>query len=231
MQFSLPESLALILVGLVLLLAGLQRSTFKILGGNISATVWYARVLFVIVGLLCLVLGFFSLLPDGGTTVVQNSDVPTLTPTSRTEADVPERVPTAAPTSPPTLTPNPVSESMSAADYVTRGLAYYEQGQYEQAIADYDRAIDLNPDDARPYNNRGNAYSKQGQYEQAIADYDRAIDLNPDDAPAYYNRGLAYRQQGQHERAIADFERYLELSTDPTFRERAEQILRELGAR
>ncbi len=199
MQFSLPESLALILVGLVLLLAGLQRSTFKILGGNISATVWYARVLFVIVGLLCLVLGFFSLLSDGGTTVVQNSDVPTLTPTSRTEADVPERIPipTAAPTSPPTLTPNPVSESMSAADYVTRGLAYYEQGQYEQAIADYDRAIDLNPDYAL----------------------------------AYYNRGLAYKQQGQYERAIADFERCLELSTDPTFRERAEQILRELGAR
>ena len=89
-------------------------------------------------------------------------------------------------------------------------------GQHFAAIADYDIAIRLNPDDADAYYNRGNAKSKTsvntsppsqilispsasmrrcaylGQaHFAAIADYDIAIRLNPDDADAYNNRGNA----------------------------------------
>jgi tetratricopeptide (TPR) repeat protein len=42
--------------------------------------------------------------------------------------------------------------------YNNRGLAYADLGQYKQAIKDYDRAIELNPEDAKAYNNRGIAY-------------------------------------------------------------------------
>ena len=61
--------------------------------------------------------------------------------------------------------------------------------QYKEAIADYDKAIELNPKDAKAYYNRGNAKHQLKQYKEAIADYDKAIELNPKDANAYNNRG------------------------------------------
>jgi len=50
-------------------------------------------------------------------------------------------------------------------------------------------------------------------------------------AEAYYNRGLAYKHKGEKEKAIADFRKFLELSSDPYWRRKAEEHLRELGAR
>ena len=46
-------------------------------------------------------------------------------------------------------------------------------------LKDYDRAIALNPNDARAYNNRGYTYQLLKQYQQAIEDYDRALAINP----------------------------------------------------
>lgn len=57
------------------------------------------------------------------------------------------------------------------------------------AVADYDRAIALNPKYAGAYKSRGNARVKQGDLDGAIADYDRAIELVPDYAEAYFKRG------------------------------------------
>ena len=60
-----------------------------------------------------------------------------------------------------------------------------------KSLADYDRAIQLNPYNAKAYYNRGNAKSALGKNQEAIADYDRAIKLDSNFADAYYNRGLA----------------------------------------
>ena len=67
--------------------------------------------------------------------------------------------------------------------------AKYELKQYKEAIADYDKAIELNPKDADTYYNRGAAKNHLKQHKEAIADYDKAIELDPKDADAYYNRG------------------------------------------
>ena len=112
--------------------------------------------------------------------------------------------------------------------YFGRGLTYGILGDYERAIADYDKAIELDPKDAAAYYNRGLAYADKGEYERAIADYDKAIELDPKDANPYYGRGLIYKGQGEKEKAIADFEKFLELATDPYWRGKAEEILRDL---
>ena len=70
-----------------------------------------------------------------------------------------------------------------------RGIVYDHKGEYDRAIADYDRAIELVPNDATAYNNRGVAYGKKGDYDRAIRDYDQAIRLKPDHANAFINRG------------------------------------------
>ena len=54
-----------------------------------------------------------------------------------------------------------------------------------RAIEDYDKAIELDPNDAEAYNDRGSSYHRLGQNERAIEDYDEAIKLDPDNAEAY----------------------------------------------
>ena len=47
---------------------------------------------------------------------------------------------------------------MNAEAYYNRGIAYGDKGEYDKAIEDYSKAIELNPEYAEAYNNRGNAY-------------------------------------------------------------------------
>lgn len=77
------------------------------------------------------------------------------------------------------LTPPP---PVSAKDYFTRGLTYYAQGDYDRAIADFDKAIQLEPDFAKAYSNRGSAYKSKGEKYKAIADFKKVLDLTDDPA-------------------------------------------------
>ena len=61
---------------------------------------------------------------------------------------------------------------------------------YDESIADLNKAAKLMPDVAYIYYNRGNLQAISGRLPEAFDDYTRAIELNPDFAEAYYNRGL-----------------------------------------
>ena len=91
-------------------------------------------------------------------------------------------------------------------------IAYYNQGnakadsdEYSEAIADYDRAIELKSDFAKAYNNRGDVNQILKRHSEAIADFDRAIELKPNYVRAYYNRGQAYASLKEKEKARQDF--------------------------
>jgi tetratricopeptide (TPR) repeat protein len=96
--------------------------------------------------------------------------------------------------------------------FTNRGDMYANQGQYDLAIAEYNRAVELNPGYAEAFNNRGGMYANKRQYDLAFADFNRALELNPSYAEAFNNRGFAYASQGQYEQAIADVNRALELN-------------------
>ena len=121
------------------------------------------------------------------------------------------------------------TEKLDAEAYVYRGISAYDRGDLDQAIANYDQAIALDPQFAIAYNNRGNAYYYKGDLDQAIADCDQAIALDPQYAAAYNNRGLAYYDQGNLDQAIADFERALDLALSPDLKQYVEEKLEELG--
>ena len=63
-------------------------------------------------------------------------------------------------------------------------------GRYEDALQDYDRALEIDPNLANGYINRGSAYSHLGQYEKAIADYEKGLELDPeiDEPPGFLKR-------------------------------------------
>ena len=95
---------------------------------------------------------------------------------------------------------------MTAEEYNSRGNTYYDQGKYDLAIADYTRAIQLNPKYNVAYNNRGYAYNNQGKYDLAIADYTKAIQLDPERAYYYNIRGAIYEKQKEYEKALDDYD-------------------------
>jgi len=79
------------------------------------------------------------------------------------------------------------------------------------SIADYNKPIELSPDNADAYYKRGNDYGEMGEYSKAIADYNKVIELRPNHLSAYYNRGCAYSEIGEYGKAIADYNKAIEL--------------------
>ena len=67
-------------------------------------------------------------------------------------------------------------------DHFNHGLTYATSEQYEAALEEFSRAIELDPDDAQAYSNRGTAYHQLQQYEGALEDFGRAIELDPTNA-------------------------------------------------
>ena len=72
---------------------------------------------------------------------------------------------------------------------------------YEAAIADCDKAIQIDPEDANTYNNRAAARLALGNFEEAILDLNRSIEIDSEDADAYNNRGLVKIRRGESEAA------------------------------
>ncbi|MEG3440421.1 toll/interleukin-1 receptor domain-containing protein, partial [Pannus brasiliensis CCIBt3594] len=107
-----------------------------------------------------------------------------------------------------------VIPKLSAEEFLDRGLAKYNSGDYQGAIADFDRAIQLQPDYANAYYNRGRAKYKSEDKQGAIADNDRAIQLQPDLAGAYNTRGVAKYDSGDYPGALADYDRAIQLKPD-----------------
>lgn len=95
--------------------------------------------------------------------------------------------------------------------FTNRGSAYYNKGEYDKAITDFNEAIDLDPKSLLAFVNRGLAYHYKKEYDKAINDYTKAIELNPKDAEIFYNRGLAYGSKGEYNKAIDDFNKSIDL--------------------
>jgi len=85
-------------------------------------------------------------------------------------------------------------------------LAFGHKGRYDRAIADYDAAIRLTPDDWIALRGRCYAQAIFNRTAPAVADCDRALQLRPDDPSALSNRGFAYLRGHDYERAIADYD-------------------------
>jgi tetratricopeptide (TPR) repeat protein len=103
----------------------------------------------------------------------------------------------------------------TAQTYFNRGVESSEKGDFREAISNFNKAIDVNPEFVVAYLNRGYSYSRRGEFDKAIADYTKAIELNPRYAVAYHNRGFVYRRMGEYDRAILDFTKSIEI--DPKY--------------
>jgi tetratricopeptide (TPR) repeat protein len=88
-------------------------------------------------------------------------------------------------------------------------------GKYTEAMADCNKAIELDPKLSAAYDSRAQIHNRLGHYAEAIADCDKAIALNQKEAAAYNTRGYAYYKLGKTKinlrRAIADYDMAVQL--------------------
>lgn len=113
-----------------------------------------------------------------------------------------------------------------AVDAYQQGVAYLEAGQYEQAVAELDKAVALDAQFAQAYWARGEAWFGLGMYETAVTDFSRVIELHPETFPSIYiYRASAYTELGNYPAAIADYQTLLTLNPEEDLRQIAIQSI------
>ena len=99
--------------------------------------------------------------------------------------------------------------------YENRGMLYFFQRKFENAIQDFQTYISLAPPKAEVYRMVGVCYLKIGDDSSAIDYLTRALDMKPEMASAYANRAEAYFLEGNYDLTILDSTTAIKLGGDP----------------
>ena len=86
-----------------------------------------------------------------------------------------------------------------------RGVMFSNLYQHDLALKDFNRSIELAPDNGKIYVDRGVTFHTVKQYDKALDDFAQAIQLMPDFSHAYISRGHLFYYQGKFDEAIQDF--------------------------
>jgi tetratricopeptide (TPR) repeat protein len=93
------------------------------------------------------------------------------------------------------------------------GDSLLRKRDYDGALAAFNKALELDPDNATVLNSRGLAYSNKGDEDRAMADYDLALQRRPSFPAPYNNRGLIFLRRGELQRAYDEFNLALSLNS------------------
>ncbi|MFE3552577.1 tetratricopeptide repeat protein [Streptomyces kronopolitis] len=101
--------------------------------------------------------------------------------------------------------------------HALRGRQHRKAERFEQAMVDYDRAIELGLDGDLAHYGRGLVHFYTGRYREALADFTSAFEANPANTTNLVMRAFAHKALGNDEGALADYDRALELDPDDTW--------------
>lgn len=99
-------------------------------------------------------------------------------------------------------------------DYHNLGNSLQESGRFDEAVAAYKKAIELNPNFSWSYHSLGDVLLKLEKWEEAVAAYKKAVELNPDFSWSYHNLGDALLKLRQWEEADAAYRCEIALNSD-----------------
>ncbi|MFZ4808180.1 MAG: tetratricopeptide repeat protein [Hyphomicrobiaceae bacterium] len=104
-----------------------------------------------------------------------------------------------------------IAAKPTADAYTHRGVAHYDLGAYDTAVADYDAAISLDPRHGEAYNNRAWTLFRSGRAKVALADADRAVALLSTESYVWDTRGHVHEALGNRDAAIRDYRQAIAL--------------------
>ncbi|MFN6526482.1 tetratricopeptide repeat-containing serine protease family protein [Nostoc sp. ChiSLP03a] len=99
-------------------------------------------------------------------------------------------------------------------DFWNEGNNYFVKQKYKEAIASYDKAVAIKPDDHLAWNNRGVSLANLQRYSEAIASYDKAVAIKPDDQDAWHSRGISLDNLKRYSEAIASYDKAIAIKPD-----------------
>lgn len=125
---------------------------------------------------------------------------------------LPTPIPTPVPVAVATPIPTPIPAPTPGFEfYLTRADENNFKGDFDLAITDYNKAVELSPKEISIYMHRGRAFSNKKNFDAAIADFSKVIELNPQDSSAYFNRADTYEKKGDTTQAAADYQKAVDL--------------------
>jgi len=99
-----------------------------------------------------------------------------------------------------------------AKTYYQLGNDFYEKGDYDKAIENYNMAILLNPVFSEAYFNRALSYYQLKNFDKSVADYTKSMDLDPQNPIIYNNRGDAFYRKQDFQSAVKDYDKAITLN-------------------
>ena len=113
----------------------------------------------------------------------------------------------------------PTSETVVQADqdqieaYIEQGMIYLEEEhEYELAISEFDKALEMDPDNVKALTQRGRAYLALGDEDQALEEFNKASELDISGPKALLADGRVHFERHEYEQALDDFNEALELA-------------------
>ncbi|MBN1661753.1 MAG: tetratricopeptide repeat protein [Anaerolineae bacterium] len=110
--------------------------------------------------------------------------------------------------------PGPEGEDLSVEEHFQRGNEYTQQGMFDEAIAEYQVAIEADPENVSALTNLGVAFYNVGRLQDAVDQYQRALEIAPNDADIHSNLAAAYVQLGQLDAALEEYQAAVRLDPD-----------------
>lgn len=106
-----------------------------------------------------------------------------------------------------------LKENLQTAEaYYNFGISLHKKQRLDEAIACYQKVLQLNPNFSMAYYNLGIAYQEKQQLDKAITYYQKALRIDPNLAMAYNNLGIAYQEKQRLDEAIACYQKALQLN-------------------
>jgi protein O-mannosyl-transferase len=104
------------------------------------------------------------------------------------------------------------------------GTYFQQHRKYDEAIREYQKALDIRPNFFQAQNNIGSALLLEGRYDEAISHLQASLNISPHQAYAYNNLGLAYMSKGEYEKAAECFRNAL--PEDPGYAQARANLLK-----
>ncbi len=101
--------------------------------------------------------------------------------------------------------------------YFTRGRLYYRIKDNTAALVDFDKSVELQPENSSNYYSRGMTYYRLGNYEAALTNFNEAVELQPENDAHYRWRGMAHYRLGNYEVALSDLDKAVELLPEGSY--------------
>ena len=103
-------------------------------------------------------------------------------------------------------------DSIKANDLLVEGKRLHDAGNYEEAVASFDKAIEIKPKFADVWSSKGDALRRLKKYDEAVASFDKALELKPKNADVWMNKGIVLgRFLERNDDAIACYDKAIEI--------------------